>query len=367
MKNTINYVGWVVANYNLGDEALYKINQDIFTTYNYNVSRITDPRRQKHTQTTLVSGGTCLPSIVMSMRPTKYTYVLGTGVLDPSFYGPFEPELIARFKLLHPRLIGVRGNGSKVRLRSWGIDSEVIGDIGLFLKPTKVMGKSNKIAINIGAGSPKFSWGDRNLILAELEKVCRVLKDDGYELILIPFWKNNMEDVENLSKRTGVKVFENWMDVEATINLISTCRIFIGEKLHSLVLSAAANTPFIGLAYCPEHFDFVDSVGFSEFTMPNTEIKAEKIIALFHELINNYEKIQENLSSRVKEYRDSQRKFIDRIISDLESLPDDKWAIQNSFQNTVVQRVDMLLYSKMRKVWKIWDKLIYSILRRVFY
>ncbi|MCJ7633975.1 polysaccharide pyruvyl transferase family protein [Candidatus Bathyarchaeota archaeon] len=363
MEKRINYVGWVTPNNNLGDEALYRINQDIFSKYNFKLLRITDPRRQKHSQTTIVSGGTCLPSIAMYMRPTKYAYVFGTGVLDPLFYGPFDPELIDRFKLLHFRFIGVRGNISKARLRGWGIDSEVIGDLGLSLKPTKVSEKRNKIAINIGAGDPKFSWkGDRLLI--ELSKVCKVLKAEGYELVLIPFWKNNMEDVENLSKQADVDIFEKWLDIEATMNLISTCKIFIGEKLHSLVFSAAANTPFIGLAYSPEHFDFADSVGFSEFTMPITEITAEKIIAMFHDLINNYEKIQDKLAGCVNEYREKQREFATRISSDLESLPEDKWAIQNNFRNTLVQRVDMLFYSKMGKIWKVWDRLVYSRLRR---
>jgi len=361
MENTINYVGWATPNNNLGDEALYRIDQDIFAKYNFELCRITDPRRQKHSQTTLIGGGTCLPLITMYMRPTKYTYVFGAGVEDPLFYGPFDPELIDRLKLFNFRFIGVRGNISKALLRDWGIDSEVIGDPGLSLKPTKVSEKcNNKIAINIGAGDPKFSWKAQDRVLTELSKVCKVLKAEGYELVLIPFWKNNMEDVENLSKLVDVGIFEKWVDVEATMNLISTCKIFIGEKLHSLVFSAAANTPFIGLAYSPEHFDFADSVGFSEFTMPTTEITAEKIIAMFHDLINNYETIQDKLAGRVNEYREKQRKFASRISCDLESLPEDKWAIQNNCGNTLVLRADLLLYTKMSKIWNVWDRLVFS-------
>ena len=41
MENIINYVGGVTPNYNMGDEALYKIDQDIFAKYHYNFSRIT--------------------------------------------------------------------------------------------------------------------------------------------------------------------------------------------------------------------------------------------------------------------------------------------------------------------------------------
>jgi polysaccharide pyruvyl transferase WcaK-like protein len=314
-----------------------------------------------HSQTTLIGGGTCLPSISMCMRPTKYAYVFGAGVLDPVFHGPFDPELIDRFKLLNFRLISVRGNISKGLLRDWGIDSEVIGDPCLSLKPTEVLEKcNNRIAINVGAAFSKFSWESGDRVLRELSKVCEVLKNKGYEIVLIPFWKNNMQDVENLSKKVGVGIFEKWQDIEATLNLISNCKIFIGEKLHSLVFSAAANTPFIGLAYAPEHFDFVDSVGFSEFTMPTTEITAEKIMALFNGLLNNYETIQDKLAGRVNEYREKQRKFASRISCDLESLPEDKWAIQNNCGNTLVLRADLLLYTKMSKIWNVWDRLVFS-------
>ena len=73
-------------------------------------------------------------------------------------------------------------------------------------------------------------------------------------------------------------------------------------------------------------------MGFSEFTMPTTEITAEKIMELFHELINNYETIQEQVGDHVlKNIGKRQSKFADRISSDLESLPEDKWAIQNNF------------------------------------
>lgn len=361
MENTINYVAGVTPNYNMGDEALYKIDKDIFAKYPFKFCRITSPLRQKHSQTTLIGGGTCLPSIAMLMRPTKYSYVFGAGVLDSVFHGPFDPEVINRFKLINFRLISVRGNISKALLRDWGINSEVIGDPCLSLKPTRVIEKcKNRIAINVGAGFSKSSWGSRDIVLRELSKVCSVLKNRGYEIILIPFWKNNMQDVENLSKKVGVGIFEEWQDIEATLNLISNCKIFIGEKLHSLVFSAAANTPFIGIGYAPEHFDFADSVGFSKFTIPTTEITAEKIIDLFNDLIGNYETIQGKLASRVSEYRGKQSRFADRISSDLESLPENKWDLQNNYASTLVMGVDLLINAKLRRAWGPWSKLVFS-------
>ena len=361
MKNIINYVGGVTPNFNMGDEALYKIDEDIFSRYSFKLYRITSPLRQKHTQTTLVGGGTILPAIALLMRPVKYSYVFGAGVLDPIWHGPFSPELINRFKLINFRMISVRGNLSKELLKDWGICSEVIGDPCLSLKPTKVLERrDNRVAINVGVAFPKYSWGRSDRVVGELSKVCSALKHRGYEVLLIPFWKNNMKDVENLSKKAGVAIFEKWEDFEATLNLISTCKIFIGEKLHSLVFSAATNTPFIGLAYAPAHFDFVDSVGFSKFTIPTTKIAAEKIMDLFNELVGDYEKVQIKLASRVNEYRERQIKFASRITSDIESLPEDKWSVQNNGANTLMMGVDLLIQAKLRRTWGIWNKFVFT-------
>jgi polysaccharide pyruvyl transferase WcaK-like protein len=361
MENRINYVGWVTPNFNLGDEALYAISEQIFAKYNYNVCRITDPVRQKHSQTTLIGSGTCLPLIVMYTRHTKYTYIFGSGAEDPLFYGPFAPELINRLKLLNSRFISVRGNISKTFLRDWGIDSEVIGDPCLSLKPPNGLEKcNNRIAINIGDATADFSWKSGDRVLRELSKVCKVLKAKGYELVLVPFWKENLDDVNSLSKQAGIEIFEKWQDIGATMNLLSTCKILIGEKLHSLVFSAAANTPFIGLAYAPEHFDFVDSVGFSEFTMPTTEITAETILSLFDDITNNYETVQNKLATYVKGYREKQSEFAARIDADLKSLPEDKWSTQNNFENTLMLRADLLLYTKVNKMWNVWDRLVFS-------
>jgi hypothetical protein len=364
MKNRINYVARVTPN-NLGDDALYSIDQAIFGKYNFELFRITNMLRQKHSQTTLIGGGTCLPSITLHMRPTKYAYIFGAGVEDPAFYGPFDPTLIARLKQFNFRLIGVRGNISRALLKDWGIDCEVIGDPCLSLTPTQVETKhDNRIAINIGAAFPGGSWKSGDRVFKELSKVCKNLKDHGYELVLIPFWTNNIHDIERLSKSQDIDVFEDWLDIEANINLISTCKILIGEKLHSLVFSAAANTPFIGLAYAPEHFDFADSVGFSKFTMPTTEITSEKIMTLFDDLINNYGKIQRKLASRVNEYRERQRKFAARINADIETLPEDKWAVQNNLGNTLTWGIDVFMQKRMRNVWKVWNRLVYSRLIR---
>jgi hypothetical protein len=350
---------------NLGDEALLKANKIIFGRYDFDLFRIKPSStntevEEKHSQITLISGGTCIPKITFWMKPTKYTYVFGAGVEDPLFYGPFDPILIDRLKNFNFRLIGVRGNISKALLNDWGIESEVIGDPCLSLVPDKVEVKDDmKVAINIGAAYSGGYWGSENRVLQELSKVCRTLKKEGYKLVLIPFWTNNIPLVAKLSKMEGVPVFSNWQNLEATFQLIAKCKILIGEKLHSQALAAAANTPFVCLAYAPEHFDFSDSVGFSRYSIRTDRITAEKVLELFNDLVNNYGRMQNELGRKVSEYREKQEKFAARIFSDIESLPENKWDVRVNHGSKMLWQGDRFLHKNSNSIWKVWNRIFF--------
>lgn len=359
MRNIINYVCWNVPN-NLGEEALYRVDQAIFAEHGFELCRISNMFREQYSEITLIGGSTTVPLIISKMRTTKYAYIFGAGVEDPTFYGPFDQVLIDRFKKFNFRLVGVRGNISRSFLKDWGIDSFVIGDPCLSLKPSKVRSRdSNKIAINIGAAFSEGSWGNQERVAGEMRRVCRILKNRGYELVLIPFWTNNLKEIERLSQSENIPVFKDWLDIDANLELLSTCRVLIGEKLHSLVFSAAANTPFVGLAYAPEHFDFVDSVGFNEYVLSVNEITAEKVLTLFDNLIDSYEKMQSELGIRVNKFREKQRRFAARIADDIESLPENKWNGRISRIDGLMWKVDDLLHEKVNNIWKIWSRLFF--------
>ena len=81
---------------------------------------------------------------------------------------------------------------------------------------------------------------------------------------------------------------------------------------------------------------------------------------LFNDLVNNYETIQRKLASRVNQYREKQSRFADRISLDLESLPENKWELQNNFANTLIMGADLLINARLHMAWGIWSKLVFS-------
>jgi polysaccharide pyruvyl transferase WcaK-like protein len=358
MGRKIGYVGYLVPG-NQGDEALLKVNREIFGKYNIDLLPIKNANREQPSQITLIGGGTIVPAGISWAKPTKYMYVFGAGVIDPLFY-PYESLLIDRLKQTRFRFFGVRGKNSRNLLKSWGIRSEIIGDPVLSLIPHKIVSRNkSKIGINIGSGFKGGSFGSEELVLKELAKVCRILKKENFDLVIIPFWTNNLEEIERLSKLEGIPIFEKWTDIEATLQLISECRIFIGEKLHSLIFSAAANTPFVSLAYAPEHFDFVESVGFSKYCIRTDEVSAEKVLAAFREIEQNYETIQHELDIRVTKFREKQAAFADRIVADIGLMPQDKWVPNRSRFVRLLWNIDEFFYRKAWRIWKVWTKMFF--------
>jgi polysaccharide pyruvyl transferase WcaK-like protein len=358
LRNKINYVGYFVPG-NQGDEALLRVNREIFGKYNFDLLPTSNPNREQHSQITLIGGGTIVPAGISWAKPTKYMYIFGVGVADPLFYS-YEPILIDRLKRTHFRFFGVRGSISKDFLKSWGIKSEIIGDPVLSLMPhQKVSRNKLKIGINIGSGFKGESFGNDEHVIEEVTKICRILKKENFELVIVPFWTNNLEEIERLSKLEDIPIFEKWTDIEATLQLISGCRIFIGEKLHSIIFSAATNTPFVSLAYAPEHFDFADSVGFSKYCIRTDELTAEKILTLFRELEQNYEAMQRELENRVTKFREKQAEFADRIVADINLMPQDKWFPNHSRIVKLLWNIDELFYRKAWRIWKVWNKVFF--------
>jgi hypothetical protein len=371
IKRSINYIGWL-GHKNLGDEALYKIIQDIFNSFRLVPAEMDGADNNLFSPVTIIGGSTGIPEWFERLRPTKFNYVFGAGVKDPAFLGYnyiFREDMKVKVmfeKLKIFRYVGVRGNISKALLLRHGINSEVIGDPCLSLRSTILNKKDEaKIAISIGSDGILHGMDERRLFL-EVAKVCRSLKNEGYEPILIPFWEKNVEAVRNLATRERIDFFEDWFNIESTLNLINSCKILIGQKLHSLVFAAATGTPFISLEYQPKCYDFVESVGFQDYTIKTDIVSEEKILNLFIAIIENYGEMQKKLAKNVESYREKQRNFAQNIIRDIESLPEQLWRTPSSLErlrNTIFWKADVTL-RRRTKLWYAWNRLFLRLVLR---
>jgi polysaccharide pyruvyl transferase WcaK-like protein len=359
----INYLGWLGFD-NLGDEALYRIIQDIFDAkaqgHELVPLEVGHSNQEFTSPVTIWGGSTGIPEWVEWLRPTEYSYIFGAGVKDPAFYGDFDSVVIDKLKVF--RYIGVRGNISKTLLKDWGIKSEVIGDPCLSLR-NRPDSQRDEMKIGVNIGSDGILWGhDDERVLREVARFCRILRKRGHSFVLIPFWKRNVEYVKRLSAIGGTSFVDNWLDTESTLKQIAECKVFIGEKLHSLVFSAAVGTPFICLEYQPKCFDFSESVGLAEYSIRTDNVTSEKMIELFDGLMDNYERVQRTLVSNTHHYRERQRETARKIVTEIQSLNEDQWLHPRGvrkIRNKMFWGADFFLHRKGHRLWQIWNRLFF--------
>jgi polysaccharide pyruvyl transferase WcaK-like protein len=361
-KRRVNYVGWLGQG-NLGDEAVYKSISELLDCFKLVPASMDYKDYGVISPVTIVGDSTGIPDWLEKIRPTRYNYIFGSGVKDPSFYGynyifhPASKVFVDMNRLKFFRGIGVRGEFSRDLLAKWGIHSEVIGDVCFSLKPSRSVKRADD-QIVVSVGSDGILWGmDEERLFREVAKVCRTLRREGYELILLPFWTANVDRVKKLARDEDIRFFGNWFSVTSTLDLIAGCKMLIGEKLHSLGFSAAAGTPFIGLEYQPKCLEIAHSVGFEKY-MIRTDVASEKKIAvLFEDMSKNYDEMKNKLVEKVDFYREKQRHFAQRIIRDVYSLSDPcKGAPKvRSVAKNLFWETDLFLQKKP-KFWYAWNR-----------
>ncbi len=364
------YYGWL-GNHNLGDEALYKAISSIFSSYHYKFVPIQADAfygfNSEYSPVTIVGGSTGIPDWMECLRPTRYSYVFGAGVKDPSFYGydyvftQKQKLSVWKNRLKSFRYIGVRGEISKQTLAKWGIDSQVIGDPAFSLRPSESFEKAEKrIAINFGSDGILWGMNDSHVV-GEIANIIRILKTEGYEVILVPFNGKNAPRVQQVANQEAVSFFDNWFNVESTVNLLASCKLLIGERVHSLVLSAAAGTPFVGIEFQPPCYEVAQSVGFEDYIIRTDTVSAAKILNLLKILMENYEDMRRQLISRVELYRKKQAEFATQISKDIESLTENYWNVSKARKaiNNLFWRADAV-FRKRAELWKAWDSLLFS-------
>lgn len=317
MQRRCLYIGWT-GHANLGDEALREAIFNLFASKLIFIEkrgalvRLLEKFKFIHFDVLMLGGGTLIlrsQKILDALRESHIPkkVIFGTGVANqvfwkdiPDSYGDFSQwkELLENVDYL-----GVRGPISKQLLNEIGLkrDFPVIGDPVLyFTRPIRgIKVKKKKLGVNIGtAQHPRFSdllWGrNEKVFVEEFSKFLRVMLQDGWEIEVIPVYPKDMDVINTAIKLSGgegkIKIFQDYHSVSKTLDRMEQYDIFVGQKLHSVVLAYCANTPAIMIEYRPKCRDFMASIGMENFNLKTDEFCLERITPLFTELYDNLEK-----------------------------------------------------------------------------
>lgn len=310
----IAYLGWL-GHANIGDEACYEYIHSFLpsspTCWDITFTGQEVPRLS------IVGGGTLLnlsrdqraASLINLHKQGSSTVVWGTGVLQPK--GVAHPEVVHWLK---GSTVGVRGPRSLQYLQQNGVDNAtVIGDPALLLEVSAHEEHPETILINVGDAKANL-YGKETTIVAHLKNVIRAIKN-RYKIVLFSMWPPDAAFINELWC-DGLEIYTPSTAAQL-MTRIAGCSCVIGMKLHSCVLSAAADVPFISIAYRDKCFDFAESLGLGNWAIRSDDSAlTSKII----ELVDAIGKTRQTVVTQIKGFKQEYKKCHTRIKNEVLTL-----------------------------------------------
>lgn len=223
---------------------------------------------------TIVGGGTLLlgnesllTAMEKSLESGSPVATFGTGVIDPCYWNYPEPGLAARWRnaLNACQMVGVRGPISKQILDDLGVQGVCcVGDPAVLLQHDRCPLSDEKIlGVNFGTSSGNVWGGDEGRPAAELVSALAHLRRAGWRIRFFCVWPRDLPVIRRIAQELGppqTDIVEEYHDAARFTVEASACRLFVGMKLHAVILAICAGVPTLALEYRPKLRDFMASI-----------------------------------------------------------------------------------------------------------
>ena len=282
-QNCLPYVGAVGLS-NLGDEVVLEVARRSFPTRRLVpakgspwLQRFVLNRCIKLRLGLLVGGGTLilsdglLSTLEQGARHGIPFVTFGSGVHDPAFCGRLDAGKVKRWRAAFKTCaaLGVRGPLSRAILDDLGIaNAQIVGDpAALYTRCQFHSPRTEKVlGVNIGTAWSRVYGNDEGRPVAELAAAVARLKAAGWSFRFFCVWPYDLPVVRKVMIQAGLDgaeadIVEEYYCAERFIEEVSACRVFLGMKLHAVILSVCAGVPTLGLEYRPKVKDYMASVG----------------------------------------------------------------------------------------------------------
>lgn len=282
--------------------------------------------KRLHRSALYINGGGSLMQDVTSTRSLRYylltldqakrmgckviMYGCGIGPINK----PSNRKYAARTINRSVDIITLRDDLSKGELKSMGI---VKPEIRLSADPTIILNPASKSVIDqafeecdipldknyIGFGIRK--WKSLEDVVDEI-KIAAEYAYEKYGLIplFVPIeYPSDLEPAQLIGSRLNCPYYmvTKRQSIETTIGILARMKAVIGIRLHSLMFSAAAGVPVIGMSYDIKVDGFLKYIG-SRTCIQLADVTADKLIPLIDECVSG------SLDDEVKKTADMLRK-----------------------------------------------------------
>ena len=310
----VGYVGWIGRG-NLGDDLLLELYRRSCPEIHFRyLSEELTPRilraldrlnPSRVVSATVIGGGTIIGQALfrplveglLKVYPEAPVSAIGVGVEDEGFpHSSDNHGELANWKPLLERFraIGVRGPMSQAALRDLGIDAPIVGDTGLIAASYRpgVEVRPRLLGMNISHTPYPGVHG--------LQEAVRILTDflsarveSGWRVRLFVFGESEhihlRSHLNPLIGQKGVEIIDGRIDLTRLLARIAECQVFVGHRLHSVVLATAMGVPSVSIEYLPKCRDFQASVGRERFALPMSELSIEALSDMTDYLAANWD------------------------------------------------------------------------------
>jgi polysaccharide pyruvyl transferase WcaK-like protein len=254
-------------------------------------------------------------------------HLIGIGVEDPAFGGKNSFSAggeLARWTGLCRRFdrVTVRGPRSAALLDAVGVHAEVVGDPALLHEPAEATSPRDKLlGVNLGFGDDL--WGhDHERVIDSVAELVRGAVVDGWSVRFVVINPKDRRFAQEAVRRAGAP--DERAEIRAAYTVpdyfaaVGDCTVLVAERLHALVLAAAAAVPIVGLEYQPKCADFLASVGAAERSVRTDVVTPEILREHVDELAGGRAAESVRLSGEVDVLRARLREEVARIRSGAE-------------------------------------------------
>jgi len=135
-------------------------------------------------------------------------------------------------------------------------------------------------------------------------------KSHQLKTILVPFQVANGSDIDVLNKifdqvevEDAAEIFAYTSDYRKIMELMSRSQAVVGMRLHSLIFSALAHTPFVGLSYSEKVRQFVKQVHMEEYLFEWENLELQLLKDAFEGMLKHRDEISVRIDDAVFDLR----------------------------------------------------------------
>lgn len=271
LKSINNKLNFVVLSANPKETELL---HEVRSVYRFNPIRVIKEIRKSEI---LISGGGGLFQDVTSKR--SIIYYLGIILIAKIFskkviiysagFGPINSRLnilFTKFVLKKVDFITVRDKESKYLLNSFGIDNVVVKSDPVVSLDLSEFKKTQYEERKVGIVVRNIKNNRYKEIIANVAD--RIIREKKLKVIFIPFQVESdlkiAEEIRNKMKEDStilnINKDKSWL--KEIVSQISSLRLLIGMRLHSIILAVKFDIPYVAISYDPKLSNFLKSINY---------------------------------------------------------------------------------------------------------